>query len=526
MGIFLNPDNTNFKKAINSKIYVDKTEMIRLTNDIINTEQQNVCISRPRRFGKSMAANMLVAYYSRGCDSRELFKNYKIANDASFEQHLNRYNVIHINMTRFINNKNSMDESLQYIEEDIIDEIKEEMPDLAMPRRLTLVNVLDKVYAKYKVSFIFIIDEWDCVFREHKNDADAQRDYLIFLRNLLKDQSYVALTYMTGILPIKKYGEHSALNMFTEISMTDTREYAEFTGFTEGEVKALCERFQMSYEETKRWYDGYNVNGISVYNPRSVVMSMTGGKFNNYWTSTETYEALRVYIAMDHDGLNQKITSIIAGESVTINTSKFSNDMTTFHSADDVLTLLIHLGYLTYCPINETGMGKVWVPNGEVQQEFINSIEDGGWEPVMKAIRASEKLLSATIEGDTETVAELIEQCHQDNTSILSYNDENSLSCVISLAYYAARKDYFMIRELPTGKGYADIVFLPRKNRNVPALVIELKCDQTADTAIQQIKQKQYTDCLSEYSGNILLVGINYDKKEKQHTCLIEEVQK
>lgn len=255
MGIFLNPDNTNFKKAINSKIYVDKTEMIRLTNDIINTEQQNVCISRPRRFGKSMAANMLVAYYSRGCDSRELFKNYKIANDASFEQHLNRYNVIHINMTRFINNKNSMDESLQYIEEDIIDEIKEEMPDLAMPRRLTLVNVLDKVYAKYKVSFIFIIDEWDCVFREHKNDADAQRDYLIFLRNLLKDQSYVALTYMTGILPIKKYGEHSALNMFTEISMTDTREYAEFTGFTEGEVKALCERFQMSYEETKRWYD-------------------------------------------------------------------------------------------------------------------------------------------------------------------------------------------------------------------------------------------------------------------------------
>ena len=190
MGIFLNPDNTNFQKALNSKIYVDKTEMIRLTNEIINTEQQYVCISRPRHFGKSMAANMLVAYYSKSCDSRELFKNYKIANDASFKQHLNQYNVIHINMTRIINNKNSMDESLQYIEEDIIDEIREEMPDLVMPRRITLVNVLDKAYAKYKVPFIFIIDEWDCVFREHKDNETAQRDYLIFLRDLLKAYAY------------------------------------------------------------------------------------------------------------------------------------------------------------------------------------------------------------------------------------------------------------------------------------------------------------------------------------------------
>ncbi len=500
MGIFLNPDNTNFQKALNSKIYVDKTEMIRLTNKIINTEQQYVCISRPRRFGKSMAENMLVAYYSRGCDSRELFKNYKIANDASFEQHLNRYNVIHINMALLV----------MWI----------------VQIGMTLYPFLQKFLMNIKFLSFSSLIEWDCVFREHKDNETAQRDYLIFLRDLLKGQSYIALTYMTGILPIKKYGDYSALNMFTEICMTNPREYAEFTGFTENEVKALCERFQMSYEETKRWYDGYFVNNVSVYNPRSVVMSMTGGKFNNYWTSTETYEALRMYIAMDFDGLNQKITSMIAGESVTVNTSKFSNDMTTFRSADDVLTLLIHLGYLTYCPINETGMGKVWIPNGEVQQEFINSIEDGGWESVIKAIQSSEKLLSATIEGNTETVAELIEQCHQDNTSILSYNDENSLSCVISLAYYAARKDYFMIRELPTGKGYADIVFLPRKNRNVPALVIELKWNQDADTAIQQIRQKQYTDSLTEYSGNILLVGINYDKKEKQHTCLIEEVQK
>ncbi len=522
MGIFLNPDNTNFQKALNSKIYVDKTEMIRLTNEIINTEQQYVCISRPRRFGKSMAANMLVAYYSRGCDSRELFKNYKIANDASFEQHLNQYNVIHINMTRFINNKNSMDESLQYIEEDIIDEIREEMPDLVMPRRITLVNVLDKAYAKYKVPFIFIIDEWDCVFREHKDNETAQRDYLIFLRDLLKNQSYVALTYMTGILPIKKYGDHSALNMFTEICMTYAEPFSEYTGFTESEVTELCNLYGKSYDEMKRWYDGYDVDGIAIYNPKSVVESLTRGKFQNFWTLTETYKALQEYIVMNFDGLQDTIIKLLAGERHKVDISNFANDMVTFQSADDVLTLLIHLGYLTYDAETE----EVFIPNYEINEQFASTIRNMDWSEVTQLLKRSEDLLKATLNCDAKTVAELIEQCHQDNTSILSYNDENSLSCVISLAYYAARKDYFMIRELPTGKGYADIVFLPRKNRNVPALVIELKWNQDADTAIQQIKQKQYTDSLSEYSGNILLVGINYDKKEKQHTCLIEEVQK
>ena len=522
MGIFLNPDNTNFQKALNSKIYVDKTEMIRLTNEIINTEQQYVCISRPRRFGKSIAANMLVAYYSRGCDSRELFKNYKIANDASFEQHLNRYNVIHINMTLFANKKDSMKENLEYLQGKLLRELKKAYGDVDCSDWDDLVSVLAEIFDEYKVPFIFIIDEWDCVFREHKDNETAQRDYLIFLRDLLKNQSYVALTYMTGILPIKKYGDHSALNMFTEICMTNPREYAEFTGFTEDEVKALCECFQMSYEETKRWYDGYDLKGISIYNPRSVVMSMTGHDYDNYWTLTERYDLLKDYIQMNLDGLQDTIIELLAGGKVKIDTTTFTNDMVTFQSADDVLTLLVHLGYLTY----DFTTKEVSIPNNEIAEQFASTIRNMDWSEVTQLLKRSDDLLKATLNRDAQTVANLIEQCHQDNTSILSYNDENSLSCVISLAYYAARKDYFMIRELPTGKGYADMVFLPRKNRNVPALVIELKWNQDADTAIQQIKQKQYTDSLAEYSGNILLVGINYDKKEKQHTCLIEEVQK
>ena len=298
MGIYLNPDNMDFQVALNSEIYVDKSELIKLTNAQIYTEQRFICVSRPRRFGKSMAANMLAAYYSRGCDSKKMFSKYKISATPTFEKHLNKYNVIHINMLNFLGESKNIDEMIQFICEDIIDEVIEQYPDLNMPRRKTLLNVLNKAFAQYKIPFIFIIDEWDCVFRELKNDKESQEKYLDFLRDTLKDQSYVALAYMTGILPIKKYGKHSALNMFTEIAMTNTREYAEFTGFTEAEVQELCEKYNMPFEETKRWYDGYDLKGVSIYNPRSVVMSMTGHDFDSYWTSTETYEALKVYIQM------------------------------------------------------------------------------------------------------------------------------------------------------------------------------------------------------------------------------------
>lgn len=384
MGIYLNPGNISFQQALNSKIYVDKSMLIRYTNSAIYTEQKFICVSRPRRFGKSMAANMITAY-CRGCDSKEMFSNLKISENPDFEKHLNRYNVIHINMVNFLGRSKSIDDMLNYLTKRLLHEIKKENSDVDCFDWTDLFFVLDEIFQEKKIPFIFVIDEWDCIFRVHKNDLESQKKYLDFLRNLLKDQSYVVLAYMTGILPIKKYGEHSALNMFTEVSMTDPREYAEFTGFTENEVSELCKCYNMPFDETKHWYNGYNLMGISVYNPRSVVMSMTGGYFNNYWTSTETYEALKVYIEMNQDGLRDKVIQMIAGGKVKINPAKFQNDMTTFSSADDVLTLLVHLGYLTF----DFDTKEVWIPNSEVRQEFINSIEDGGWENVINTIRQS-----------------------------------------------------------------------------------------------------------------------------------------
>ena len=517
MGIYLNPENVDFQEVLNSKIYVDKSELIQYTNSVLRTTQKYICVSRPRRFGKSMAANMLTAYYSRGCDSRELFQELKIATHPDFEKHLNQYNVIHLNMRDYLTESENMKQLIQFVEDDLLDELQQEFSDLRMPRRKTLVKVLEQAFAQYKIPFVFIIDEWDCIFRVHKSDAASQKDYLDFLRNLLKDKSYIALAYMTGILPIKKYGEHSAINVFYEYSMTDASPIEEFTGFTEQEVRQLCEQYNMPFSETKKWYDGYCVDGVSIYNPKSVVEAMLRGKFSNYWTQTETYEALKIYIQSNEFGVQDVILKLLAGEKEKIDTTTFSNDMVTFATKDDVLTLLVHLGYLTY----NADTKEIWIPNDEVMEQFISTVKVMGWGSVVTALETSEKLLQATLSGDEQTVAELIEQAHQANSSILKYNDENALSCVISLAYYSAQKNYTLHREMPAGKGFADIVFEPNRNCNLPAMIVELKWGHSAEEAVEQIKRKDYLDCLHNYSGEVLLVGVNYDK-EKHHTCKIE----
>ena len=521
MGVYLNPGSEIFEDALASQIYIDKTELIKYTNRVLKTEQKYICVSRPRRFGKSMAANMLAAYYGRNADSRKHFENLKIANDASFLKHLNQYNVIFLNMQDFLSENPDVEDMEKAIEEEILWDLQEEYPDVHYYKPDNLIRSLMDIYKAVNIPFVFIIDEWDCIFRENRENKDAQKIYLDFLRKLLKDKRYVALAYMTGILPIKKYGSHSALNMFDEFSMTNPKQLAEFVGFTESEVKELCNRYGMDFEETRRWYDGYRFENVEhVYSPRSVVSAMLSRCFDNYWNQTETFEALRDYIVMNYEGLKDTVIELLAGKYKKIETGSFSNDMTTFSTADDVLTLLIHLGYLGY----DFSAKEVFIPNSEIASEFVAAIQGAGWENVIKSVRKSDQLLKATWSQNAEEVAKGIEEAHFE-TSILKYNDENSLACVISLAYYSARAYYTEIRELPTGKGYADVVYLPRRNHmDKPAMIIELKWDQSAEGAIAQIKDKKYMKALEEYKGNILLVGVNYDKESKKHQCVLEEI--
>lgn len=523
MGIYLNPGNNKFKRAVNSDIYVDKTGLIKYTNSIVDTLQSCVCVSRPRRFGKSMAADMLTAYYSKGCDSRELFSSLEIAKDENFEEHLNKYDTIFLNMQEFLSRSSNVKELLERVEGKVIRELKKQYPDVELYDENDLAETMQDIFAESECPFIVIIDEWDCIFREFKHDKAAQEIYLDFLRDLLKDKEYIYLAYMTGILPIKKYGTHSALNMFDEFSMIDPGPLAEYVGFTEKEVEALCQKYQMDINEIKNWYDGYSFEEVeSVYSPKSVVSCMRLGKLGNYWNQTETFEALQIYIDMNFEGLRDDILSMIAGETVPVNTRSFTNDMTTFRTEDDVLTLLIHLGYLGYRYADKT----VFIPNEEIRSEYVSAIAVSDWGEVSKALKNSADTLQAIWQGREEQVAEGIRQAHFE-TSHLQYNDENALSYTISLALYAARNFYTVHRELSGGKGFADIVYVPRKRfLDKPALVVELKWDKNAEGAIQQIKEKEYCRSLEEYKGNLLLVGINYDKKTQVHTCKIEQYRK
>lgn len=523
MGIYLNPTNERFQRSLNSKIYVDKSELIIYTNSVIETNQQYLCVSRPRRFGKSMALDMLAAYYGRFNDSHAQFDDLKVAGDVTYTGNLNRYNVICVNMQEFLSNSGTMDEMLAMLKKRLLFDIRAQYPDAVLFDENNLTFSIQDIYNQEKIPFVILIDEWDCVFREKPGAGAEQRKYLDFLRDWLKDKTYTALVYMTGILPIKKYGSHSALNMFQEFSMTNPREMEEYVGFTEAEVMELCKQYNRNFDEMKAWYDGYSFLKVkSVYNPKAVVEAALSGVFDSYWTKTETYEALRYYIEMNYDGLKDMVVQMLAGAHLCINTGRFSNDMTTFENADDVLTLLVHLGYLAYDFKKEA----VYIPNREISKEFYNAVEGAGWSEIVAAIKNSNELLEALWDMDTGKVAKGIEAAHYETAS-LQYNNENALSYTISLALYAARQYYMVVREYPTGKGFADIAYIPRKKYpDKPALLVELKWNKDAKTAINQIKDKNYPQSLSDYQGDMLLVGVNYDKQTKEHECLIEKLKK
>lgn len=522
MGTYLNPGSRLFEYALNSEIYVDKTGLIRVLNRLMYTEQRYVCISRPRRFGKSMTANMVAAYYDRTVDS-SLFEAYEISDNDGIKMQ-GTADVIRINMQDFLSGANSAGEMLSRLNLRVGRELRRAFPEVDFYDGEDLTNSMEDIFSETGRTFVVIIDEWDCLFRENKTDERGQEKYLDFLRSWLKDKAYIGLAYMTGILPIKKYGTHSALNMFDEYSMENPGPFAEYVGFTECEVRGLCRKYDMDFDDCNYWYNGYRFPDCGhIYNPRSIVRAMLSRTYDDYWNETETFEALRVYIDMNMAGLKDKITALLAGDTPTIDTRHFQNDMSTFENADDVLTLLIHLGYLGY----DKGNCSVFIPNHEIQLEFKNAINEERWSGVYSALNDSCKLLQATWNGLTDEVSAGIEKAHLE-TSHLQYNDENALSYTVSLAYYAARQYYTLVRELPSGKGFADMAFIPRHKyvNEIPAMLIELKWNKSADSAINQIHEKKYSGALSEFKGNILLAGINYDKKSRRHQCVIERIQK
>ena len=470
MGRFLNRDNQRYAKFSTTKYFVDKTGMInRLLEK--DDDEKFLCCSRPRRFGKSITAHMLVAYFSRGADSRSLFEPLRCVKDAVFLENLNKYDTIFMDIqAQFVQAADNDMNPGQYIRRNILGELQKEYPDLVNDS-MSVSTALSVVHAATGSEFVIIFDEWDYPIRELAGNSRERLDYIEFLRMMFKNaeaQDYVRMAYLTGILPMVRAKGQSAVNNFDEYTMIDARDLGGDIGFVEAEVRELCERYGVSVDEMKRWYDGYDLGGVEVYNPLSVVRAVESGRFRQYWTETGTYEDIRSLIEHDFDGLKEAVIQMLSGNRIPVN------------------------------------------------------------DPLSSFLKYSKEALAAVLEGDQERVAGLVQKVHDDFISSIEYNDENSLSCTVMIALLASFAYYQRpVREFPCGKGFADLVYLPLPQcPQRPVIVVELKWNQSADTAIAQIREKRYPDSLKDYYGDIVLVGISYEKKAREHTCVIESVER
>ncbi|QAA32219.1 AAA family ATPase [Clostridium manihotivorum] len=519
MTMYLNTDRPlkNYKELINEKYFVDKSLIIKLLNEKISTKSKYVCITRPRRFGKSSVVDMLGAYYSKAVDSKNYFNELKISKVNSYKEHLNKYNVINISFNTIPDKNETYDEYIGIIQNGIIDDIKTMYPDLEIKDFYNISHMLSQTNDR----FIFIFDEWDYIFTNNLFEEN-QNDFLEFLRNLLKDQPYVALCYMTGVLPIKKYSSGSALNMFDEYTFLRDRIFGEFFGFTEDEVKNLCLiNSELSFEELESWYNGYlTALGIKVYNPRSVVKALQNNHCESYWTNTGAMDEVAEYLKYNTLDIRDDVIEMVSGQEIDIIIDEeFRAGQGAPRNKEEIYSAMIVLGFLSYYD------GYLKIPNKELMKEFEKALKDEAFGYVSKIIENSKRMLKATVKGDTKVIEEILHDIHNSEIPVLQYNDENSLSCVLTLAYLSARDTYRVEREEKSGKGYADFTFHPRRKNDV-SFIVELKKDELPEVAIKQIIEKEYVEKFKkENEGKkVLAVAICYDSKSKEHECKIKEI--
>lgn len=532
MGRYINPPSIGFEYVISDGNYVDKTELIAYTNAVMNTSRRFVCFTRPRRFGKTFAAQMLSAFYSKGAQSRAIFETMKIARTSEqkfsttpipYDKYLNQCNVIYWDMTHFV--VNGPEQALSLLQSRLMEELQREFPTVKAAGVKTLADMLCAVNDATGETFYVIIDEWDMLFREAKNDAATQKQYINFLRDLFKDAQIsrcLCGVYMTGILPIKKYGTSSALTDFTEFTMVNPRELSEYVGFTTEEVQAICQKQGVDFSAMQRWYDGYQFKRVGhVYNPNSVLEAALSKEFAGYWNQTEYFEQLSAYLDLNAEGLKDSLIAMLGGQRCRVDVGSFANDLVSVDTRDKVLTLLIHLGYLAY----DAASSEVYIPNEEIREEFVRSFKNGRRTELVKAVQLSDAILAATLAKNEDRVAHYLGEVHLTQTSPHFYANEEALKTVVAMAYLSAVDHYARFEEISAGRGYADMLFLPVAGSRKPALIIELKKDQSAQAAVDQIKARQYVEVLERhrYQGKVLLVGITFDAKTNHHRCRIEE---
>lgn len=541
MGTYLNSITpyTLYKSESLSPYFVDKTLMLRELFPYVSAGNRHICITRPRRFGKTIMANMISSFFQKASDSSDVFDSLAISQVDDYRRYKNQYNVIRIDFSKMPRNCDSYTQYIERIEALLIEDVKEAYPQVKINEADAVGDILESVFVQCGEKFIFVLDEWDFIFhRDFINEIDKEK-YVAFLSNLLKDRPYVVLSYMTGILPIAKYSSGSELNMFAEFTMVNSPMFGEYFGFTDDEVDDLyrryiveCDRKHKEKSVTRKglrdWYNGYYTkSGERVYNPRSVVFALQFNNLANYWTSSGPYDEIYYYIRNNISDVRDDLALMISGESVTAKIQEYAATSMNLSTRDEIYSAMVVYGFLSY--LN----GKVCIPNRELMEKFDELLvknESLGY--VYRLAKESEKMLKATLAGDTLTMERILEFAHNTEVPLLSYNHETELSAIVNLVYLAARDSYRVEREDKAGTGYVDFIFYPY-DTTADCIILELKVDHTPDEAIAQIIDKKYALKFVPklagqkiYTGRILAVGIGYWKESKKHSCKVEEISK
>ena len=540
MGIYVNNKTayTLYKSETVKPYFIDKTRMLKELFPLVEEGNNYLCITRPRRFGKTVMANMIASFFSKGRDAEDIFENLQIHQEKKYRKHKNKYTVIHITFNDLPRKCSSYEQYIDRIEGLLIRDLQKEYPDLLINEQDAIWDILLGIHAeRQEAKFIFVLDEWDFIFHQKFVTEEDKASYLLFLRNLLKDRPYVSLAYMTGILPIVKYSSGSELNMFAEFTITTEERFSEYFGFTDQEVDLLFERYlsnsvlpkRVTRDDLRSWYDGYHTRiGERLYNPRSIVLSLSNNNTGNYWTSSGPYDEIFYYIENNIDDVRDDLAFMVSGISVPTKIQEYAATSMTLQTRDEIFSAMVVYGFLTY------ENGKVMIPNKELMGKFADMLrKESSLGYVYRLAKESDRMLKATLAGDTDTMADILELAHDTEVPLLRYNNETELTAVVNLVYLAARDSYRVEREDKSGIGYVDFIFYPAKEKAADCIILELKVDHTPDEAIRQIKDKKYAlrfkGKLGEepkYTGRILAVGISYDRQKKKHSCKVEILDK
>ena len=532
MGQFLNSREPydKYRTVMNGTYFVDKSELLEELIPALEQEQRFFCITRPRRFGKTVMANMIAAFFEK-TEKQPLFDGLKISKYAPYKAQAGQHDVIYLDFSEMPRECQSYAAYISRIQDGMLRDLKEAYPELEIEKQAAVWDVLSVIFNRTGHKFIFVMDEWDAVFHMSFVTERDRENFLLFLKLLLKGQSYVELAYMTGVLPIAKYSDGSELNMFLEYNMATRVRFSEYFGFSDEEVDLLYQRYlertkkpRITRENLREWYDGYHTAaGERLYNPRSVVCALTDNQLSNYWVSSGKYDSIFTYIQYNVDEIQNDLALLFAGEKIPSGIQEYAATAQELKTKEEIYSAMVVYGLLTY------DNGMVFIPNKELMGSYAAMMKkEKSLGYVYRLANVSTQMLQATLDGDTETMAQIIQYAHNTEVPILSYNNETELSAIVNLVYLAARDQYRVEREDKAGKGYVDFIFYPvRKEQD--CIILELKVDHTPEEAIEQIKEKEYAlrfkGKMAEterYTGRILAVGISYDKETKEHACKIE----